>query len=466
MSVAIRIIGLPDQSELILSKLIIREHQWEPKDGELLFSSVHCLDTQSWINQRLLIKIHTAACQTRYFHVFVTTLTLFHANCASQEYQYKLYFSSYLQYLKGKFYFRIFPNKTVSEVLHELLKPLSQYVVCETVIHDKVLRNYIQYDTQDFIFLQQLCTVYQLFYFVRTNVYTDTLVITDNRHYFINSLVNEDLHINFLDWQINYQSADRQSAVIHTRCACLTAGTVLHTPKANKWAIQSIDHQYSFNRQIFFSTSNALAVYHNVCSAARLPDALENFTPKSVPLPQFRGIDYAVVKHTLGDSIQAVCPRAADCVDVTFKKSVTRSHSGISSFWTPAPDQVMLLSFEAGTVSQGLLIGGLFREHASRPFDLSKEGWCINTDIGQQMIYVDPNGIVVRSAGDCMQQASSYLSRVHHHASIKVGGSMRHRCKKGGVTLHATRLTLKTGRFFIQLHTDSLTINSRITRFN
>jgi len=165
---------------------ILLFHQMEARESLSQLSEYHLdmlslaedIDPASLLGQRISIQMELPGDQDRYFTGYVTRFS--HMGVHGRYYRYQAHVSPWLWFLTRTADCRIFQDKTVPEIIQEVLKdcPLADYRLDLTGTYRK--RGYcVQYRETDFDFLSRLMEEEGIYYYFQHGERNNTLILAD-----------------------------------------------------------------------------------------------------------------------------------------------------------------------------------------------------------------------------------------------------------------------------------------------
>ena len=450
--------------EFLFEFLKIEEKFCSPLYGQIKLSSTQEISFDQILNKRITMKIKSQEKNNRYFHGYLIECVFkgiqYAIDCNRYIYIFK--FASFLHYLKKNTYFRIFPDKTIQEVIEYLLKPYFNYIFAEIQIQDKKIRNYIQHDVTDFEFLHQLFSRYNIFYFFKTTESIETIVITDRANW-IKTIIFYDHHCNFSQgkkWQICYQSRQPNAISWRSHNVFFNIGAILKFKKSNdnQWVVKHIIHEF---RKLIVIDQHLLlisATYENKLYALNE----NNYKPWKdiLPLTPSCCVEKAVVIGEKNIHLQVMCPRTQNKSVVTFMRSELRQNKDLITSFVPQKNQIVLISFQAEQLNEAIVLGGLFEINQSWPLDLNQEGISIGAEESQHSLCFDKKDLIIKSSGHLKERVHhDFVTIINGEEIISVAQSMYCQCEHYGVD--AKKITCQVGNSTLELNEIGIRIKSK-----
>jgi hypothetical protein len=451
---------------IVLKSLTVEERLCAPVYGHLTLSSVSAIKFETILNKRLCIQVGNRSYYKRYFHGLVYSCCLTAVQQVEERsiYFYRIQFASFIHQLKSQKRFRIFSNKTVSEVLYCLLKPCLVGVNYNIAIKNKKKTNYIQYDITDFEFLQQLISQHHLFYFFHSFEVVETIVIADNYNYQwarnkkFSLIDNKGFNI-----RKNYCYKGGEKLLGMSDNPWLSAGMMVQIKKTKSivWIIEKAIHQFRHLCRAISDSGLISTLYKNKFYALKKKSFGVFLKMDNVKFNALSIEDGLVLKHN-HNRLEVMCSRAQNRNAVFFERSDWRGGDKLTTNFPPQKSQTVLISFQADSINDGIVLGGLFKPYHSFPFDINSEGISMSSNKSKQLIQFDAKGIDIKSSGDLNQLAGQdIIFEVNGESKTIVHQNMTSRCLKGCFDMQAQSITLCVASSYIKLNGKGISVVSK-----
>ena len=442
--------------------LKVEEKFCAPLYGQLQLFSAQEINFSQILNQQISIEINKN--QRRYYvHGFV-----FEYVYQGQQYRlnddyhsYVLQFASFVHGLKSKRYFRIFADQTIQQVIESLFEPYAKFIHTNIYIHDRKIRNYIQYYQSDFEFLHQLFKKYDIFYFFKATESIETILIMEQAYWIQSSVPHSIQFSDLRHCQIdyNYNQATQISATDNQNF--LTIGMILDIENLNhkQWIVKHMIHTFKHLKCIHSSSFVMSATYENSFHAVD-KDMYQTWKEVSSMIPNLVGAEKAIVVGSKDNNLKVTCLHTKYRSIVCFRRSELRQNQMIMTSFLPQKNQIVILIFGSEQLPEGIILGGLFQTKQSWPFAMNQEGISISSESNQQQICCDKKNFIIKSSGHLKQiVAHDYLQTIGENQHINIVESMCCACEQ--YTLDAQTIIGQVGSSSLRLNESGIQIKSK-----
>lgn len=433
---------------------------------------LHLYLTEPWENLQEFIAKNASlyiidGTHSRYFNGFIYALQQNAFPNQHGLYEVKLKLCSHFDLFNGTPEYRIFEQKSVIEIIDELLDPypLCYYDLSKLQKSYEPLSYCVQYQESRSHFIRRLLADTEINYYFKHEAHKHTMIFIDSPFHDLN---NNSEEYDLWQWKTRH-SIDAKSPHYYAKSTMLALSPAqLFEHDNHRFVIVALVHKaqdLSHHTQSI-TTENLTQIYYNQLHA--IPSA-EYYSARKRIKPPIVGVQMALAESAIQHKgLVLRYPWSAQVPQQNVSSLQAMNREDKKTLFLPKPGTAVLISFQDGDADYPLILGSCYGTDHPPPFCPLQQAWHsgfrnINSTVDQsnELRFCDEPGAEVMA----LYAPHNFTQRVGlcqsysigQHYELKIGGesstqTKRYQARAQGITLKAgsSLLSISPNQIIIQ----------------
>lgn len=440
---------------------------------------LHLYLTEPWENPQEFITKNASlyiidGTHSRYFNGFIYALQQNAFPNQHGLYEVKLKLCSYFDLFNETPEYRIFEQKSVIEIIRELLDPypLCYYDFSNLQKQYKALPYCVQYQESRSHFIRRLLVNAGINYYFKHEPHKHTMVFIDNALHYLN---NPSEEYNLWQWKTRHSIGDKSPHYYAKSTTLAFSPAQLFEYINHRFVILQLVHKaqdLSHNTQSV-TTENLTQTYYNQLHA--IPSTEYYWARKRIK-PPIVGVQIALAESAIQHKgLVLRYPWSTQVPQQNVSSLQAMNSETKKTLFLPKPGTAVLISFQDGDADYPLILGSCYNMDHPPPFYPQQQAWHSGfrnirskTEQNNELSFCDEPGAEVMA----LYAPHNFTQRIGlcqsysigQHYQLKIGGKSSAQAKR--YQAKAEGITLKAGSSLLSISPDQIVIQGRKVLIN